>query len=283
MGILSIHTNAGALSAARTFADNSATIGRTQDRISTGYKVQAPADDASTFAIAQGIRGDQKARQAVAQAIADARGSATVALAGATQFQEIWGDLKKKIIEGMNPANTATQQQILEDDYQAMLSRARTVLENAAYKGINQLIETAIPFNTVVGSVQNLDYIINVDGDTARVNGQRLDLYWARQDNENIGTNAAAQQALQVFEQNWGDVLIAAGQLGSDLKTIDAHFKMNSDLSDAVTAGLGSLVDANLDAEAAKLISQQTRLALNEQALAIANQRPQIIQQLFRF
>lgn len=283
MSILSLHTNAGAMSAARIYGDNSAALGRTQDRISTGFRIHAPVDDASTFAIAQGMRGDQKARQAVAQAIADARGSAVVALAGARQFQEIWSDLKKKIIEGMNPANTAAQQQILAADYQAMLTQARTMLESAQYKGINQLIETAVPFNTVVGSVRDLDYIVDVDGSTARISGQRLDLYWARQNNETLNTNAAAQQALQVFETNWPDVLVATSQLGSDLKTVDAHFKMNSDLSDAVTEGLGAMVDADLDAESAKLLAQETRLQLNEQALAIANQRPRIIQQLFQF
>ena len=53
-------------------------------------------------------------------------------------------------------------------------------------------------------------------------------------------------------------------------------------LSNAVTQGLGSLVDANLAQASAQLQAQQVQQQLGVQALSIANARPQILLSLFR-
>jgi flagellin len=56
----------------------------------------------------------------------------------------------------------------------------------------------------------------------------------------------------------------------------------NSSISDALTQGLGSLVDANLPAESARLQSLQVKQQLATQSLAIANQGPSVLLTLFR-
>jgi len=53
-------------------------------------------------------------------------------------------------------------------------------------------------------------------------------------------------------------------------------------LSDALTSGIGNLVDADMAKESAKLQSLQVKQQLGAQALSIANQSPQIILSLFK-
>jgi flagellin len=53
-------------------------------------------------------------------------------------------------------------------------------------------------------------------------------------------------------------------------------------LSDALTTGIGNLVDANMAAESAKLQSLQVKQQLGLQALSIANQAPSAVMSLFR-
>ena len=55
-----------------------------------------------------------------------------------------------------------------------------------------------------------------------------------------------------------------------------------SKLSDALTSGIGSLVDTDMEAASAKLQALQTQQQLGVQALSIANQAPQTILSLFR-
>ena len=57
----SINTNVGAMVALRSLNTVSSDLAKAQDRISTGLKVIGAKDNASSFAIAQGIRAEIKA------------------------------------------------------------------------------------------------------------------------------------------------------------------------------------------------------------------------------
>jgi flagellin len=277
----SIVTNVGAAVALQNLNHVNSSLDVVQNRVSTGLKVNSAVDDASSFAIAQGTRGNLKAYSAVSQGISNARGVSAVALAGMDSFVEIWGDLKKKIIEGMNPGNTTEQQSLLEADYQNMLADARNVLQGASYNGTNILIEIAIPFNLVVGSVNDVNVIANIDGSSFTLRGQRIDLYWALQNVENISTTANAQTALTTWETNFSQVMGALGQLGADRRTLEAQDQFISRLADATTEGLGAIVDADMAKESARLIAFQTQQQLSVQTLSIANARPKVLLDLF--
>src|SRR3546814_9704470 len=72
----SILTNPEALVALRNLERTNRSLAITQNRVSTGLKVTGAIDDASNFAIAQGIRGDVKALGAVVQGLNNAKGIA---------------------------------------------------------------------------------------------------------------------------------------------------------------------------------------------------------------
>jgi flagellin len=71
-------------------------------------------------------------------------------------------------------------------------------------------------------------------------------------------------------------------RLGATAKRIDNHAIFVSKLQDAITSGIGNLVDADLAQESARLQSLQVKQQLGTQALSIANQAPQGILSLFR-
>ena len=74
----SILTNPEALVALRNLERTNTLLATTQNRVSTGLKVTGAIDDASNFAIAQGIRGDIKALGAISQGLNNSKGIAKV-------------------------------------------------------------------------------------------------------------------------------------------------------------------------------------------------------------
>jgi flagellin len=70
--------------------------------------------------------------------------------------------------------------------------------------------------------------------------------------------------------------------LGSATQEITGMTNFSSSLSDALTAGVGALTDADLASESAKLTSLQTKQQLAIQSLSIANQGPQSLLSLFK-
>jgi flagellin len=71
-------------------------------------------------------------------------------------------------------------------------------------------------------------------------------------------------------------------RLGSQGKALGIQRDFLSKLSDEVQKGIGSLVDADLARESARLQALQIKQQLGAQALSIANQAPQVILRLFQ-
>jgi len=70
--------------------------------------------------------------------------------------------------------------------------------------------------------------------------------------------------------------------LGTSSKSAARSLAFNVKLQDALEAGIGNLVDADLAKESARLTALQTKQQLGVQALGIANQSSSILLGLFR-
>ena len=93
-----------------------------------------------------------------------------------------------------------------------------------------------------------------------------------------IGT-AASVQAVDAMISTAID---AAAALGSSQKRIDIQSDFVGKLTDSLKAGIGALVDANMEEASAKLQALQVQQQLGIQSLSIANQAPQNLLSLFR-
>ncbi|MFN3936828.1 MAG: flagellin [Gemmobacter sp.] len=74
----------------------------------------------------------------------------------------------------------------------------------------------------------------------------------------------------------------AAAAFGSAQKRIDIQNDFVGKLSDSLRAGIGAMVDADMEEASARLQALQVQQQLGVQALSIANQQPQNILALFR-
>ena len=78
------------------------------------------------------------------------------------------------------------------------------------------------------------------------------------------------------------NVTAGAAQLGQYTTTVNNQLSFNSSLSDAITSGVGSLVDADMNVASTRLQALQTQQQLGIQALSIANENGQLILKLFQ-
>ncbi len=278
----SVLTNPPAMTALRNLSFIQRSKDMVQNHVSTGLRVTGAVEDASNFAIAQGVRTEIRAIEAVIKGLNNAKGVATVGIAGATAVSDLMADIRKKITEGANPANSNQQQQILQNDYAELVAQFRQILENSTFNDENILIEVAIPFNLAVGTVNDINVLSNANGGTLTVRGQRIDVSYARLNNEDISTSANALTALGVWETEMEAIGTALGQLGADMRALNLQTEFLESQRDAVEEGLGNIVDANLARESARLTAFQVQEQLAVQTLGLANQRPQTLLGLFQ-
>jgi flagellin len=97
-----------------------------------------------------------------------------------------------------------------------------------------------------------------------------------------VTTDEGVEAALANIETYINTSIEAAADFGSAQGRIDTQNTFISNLTDSLKAGIGALVDADLEAASARLQALQVQQQLGIQSLSIANQAPQSILSLFR-
>lgn len=98
----------------------------------------------------------------------------------------------------------------------------------------------------------------------------------------NVSSSSGAASALGAIETLIDTAIDASAAFGSVEGRIETQGRFISNLTDALTSGIGSLVDADMEEASARLQALQVQQQLATQSLSIANQAPQSILSLFR-
>jgi len=269
----SVLTNPSSFVALRTLNGINRNLDTTQNRVSTGLKVAGALDDASNFAIAQGIRAELTAIDAVTQGLNNAKGIGNVAIAGVTGVSNLLSDIRGKLTELANEGITTTQRNILTDDFNELVSQAANFISNAAFNGVNLIESGAQTVNTLsnlAGGLLTLTSQSAVNTQVGSIAGVTM----------TSATNAQSVIANQ-YSNLESVVNTALGSLGAEVRALNLQTSFLEEIRDATDEGLGNIVDADLARESARLTSLQVQQQLSTQTLGIANQRPQTLLGLF--
>jgi flagellin len=131
----SVNTNSNALAALETLNLTQQSLTKAQARVSSGLKVAGAADDASTFAIAQGQRGDIAGFQQISGSLAIGSATVNVALQGAQSISDTLNSLKAKVIQGLSssPGSLAS----IQNDINSLINQVNSTATAAQFNGVN--------------------------------------------------------------------------------------------------------------------------------------------------
>jgi flagellin len=146
----SVNTNASALVALQTLNQTQRSLSDTQARINSGYKVGSAKDNASTFAIAQGMRGDIAGLKSVQDTLSLGQSTVAVALNAAQQVSDALNNIKAKVTQGQ-AANV--DRASIQNDITSLIGQINTVAAAAQFNGVNLLNGTAANGLDVISSL----------------------------------------------------------------------------------------------------------------------------------
>ncbi|PZU00270.1 flagellin [Brevundimonas sp.] len=270
----SIHTNTSAMIALQNLNRTNDQLASTQSRVNTGLKVQGAKDNAAVWAVAQGQRADRGSLEAVTTSLNRATSIADVSLAAGEQISDILVELKQKATAAADPSATAAMRTSYNDEFQSLLSSIQSFADNAVFDGSNILDGTA---------TTALNFLASADAsETISLDRQNLTLAGLSLTGTSLTSEANATAALTAVNAAIATSSSRLAELGAQAKQIERHTTYVGKLSDALEAGIGNLVDADMAKESARLTALQVQQQLGVQALSIANQSPQIILSLFK-
>ena len=279
MALYSVNTNRDAMIALQNLNVTGAELGITQQRISTGRKVDSAKDNGSTWAIAQSMRATSSSLNAVKDSLQRGQSTLDVALAAGSSVSDLLLQMKEKALAASDTTLDTSSRSALNEDFKALRDQLAKTVANADFNGTN-MIKTG-------GS--NIAALANAAGTSKiTVAAQSLGLGSANltgiTSTSSLAPTSAgtAQAMISTVNTAIGKVSTALAKMGTGSKALDLHLSFIMKLQDTLDSGVGNLVDADLAKESAKLQSLQTRQQLGVQALSIANQSTSALLGLFR-
>lgn len=282
----SVNTNVGAMAALQSLSETTKGLATTQSRINTGLAVSSTKDDSASYTVAQGLRGDMGGLKAVSSSLSRAKSVVDVATAGAEQISDTVNQMKAKAYQAADAGIDTDTRAALNKDFAALRDQITTIVNSSDFNGTN-LLKASGGSVTALQSLKDSDTssATTWNPDSLSVANQGLELGGSVvtvSSSGAIDTQANAQAMVDTLTTTQSNLKTSLSTLGAGSRKIDAQSTFTGKLSDAIEAGIGNLVDADLAKESAKLQALQVKQQLGVQALSIANQAPQSITSLFR-
>ena len=296
----SILTNNGASTALATLRSVNDNLSETQSRISTGLAIRSGKDNAAYFSIAKTMEGDSGMYKAIQEGMTLTKNTVSTSRMGAEKVAELTEEFASRVAFAQGGSSDTLAE--VGAELEEINKRIDTTIEQASFNGQSLIDGTMAADMTVVTGItrsggfgvstttvarQDLSGLTTPAGTPAvqanptAANANTLGDIAALVSG---GGLTATEQAdlLKSAEINLATTISAATDLGVAEKTLETQQDFLSNLTDQLDAGVGAMVDANMEEEAARLQALQVQQQLSVQALSIANQAPQNIMSLFR-
>jgi flagellin len=276
----SILTNNSAMNALSTLRNVNSNLSETQNRISTGMKVNSAKDNASYFSISTTMKSEGGMNKAVNEGLTLTKNSISTARLGA----ETMVDLSQQFVDRLAFAQTeGVDQADVQKELTSLAAQMATAINQSSFNGENLISAAGAGAKEVVSGVSRSGATLS----TTKISFTSTDLEavqttFAAIAIDNTTTAADLELALTNAEGYLSAVTDAATDLGIAEKQVETQQNFLSELGDRLDSGVGSMVDADMEKEAARLQSLQVQQQLSTQSLSIANQAPQNILSLFR-
>jgi len=276
----SIHTNTSAMAALTTLRNINNRLAGTQNRISSGLKIESGKDNAAYFSISETMNGDSRIYKAIDESLTLTQNSISAARLGAETVVDLANDFVERV--AFAQGGTAETRGDVQKELQELVARIATTISQATFNG-SDLVNSGATVTVVTGISRTSGGSIS----TTSVTFQQQDLGAIHSaltaiDLTTASTTALMETLLQDAESALGAAIASATAFGIAEKSVEMQKEFLGELTDRIDAGIGSMIDANMEEEAATLQALQVQQQLATQALAIANQSPQNILTLFR-
>ena len=290
---LSTATRTNLLSLQRT----ESVIGRTQERLATGLKVNSAIDDALAFFKARNLNARAGDLQAIKDDIGGSISTLTAAIQGLEAIESVLQQ-QKAIAQSAIAASESTTRQKLGSQFNELRSQVDNLFEDSSFNGVNLLKNTSTAFSP---GGDTLTVKFNEAADTAAVNELVISGLTTADFTSIVGTSVNVTQpgnanffgsagaggvtvataAIEAIDSALVTVRQVAQEFGTNSALLEIRREFTENLINTLEGGASALVNADLNEESARLLSAQTRQQLGVVSLSIAQQSEQSVLRLF--
>ncbi len=271
-------------------------IGRTQERLATGLKVNSAIDDALAFFKARNLNARASDLSAVKDGISGGISVLKAAVQGLESIESVLKQMKALAQSAISAPESTTRAK-LASQFNELRSQVDNLAEDSSFSGVNLLKNGAAAFDPGADQMtvkfnervepNGVNQLIVSGLNTADFNSIMANSAQATGGGTNVwgvtGTAAitAINGSIRAIDSALVTVRQAAQQFGTQSSMLQIRADFTTNIINTLKGGAAELVNADLNEESANLLSLQTRQQLGTISLGIAQQSEQSILRLF--
>jgi len=257
-------------------------LNRTQDRLSSGKKVNSALDNPTNFFAAQGHTARANDIAARKDSMGEAIQTVKTGSKGIDSISTLI-DAAKGIAQAALATSDTTQRAQYVTQYNAVISQINTMASDSGYRGTNLLVGNTltVKFNEDGASSLSIEgFKATATGLTVGIVGQTTGGIAASWSDSTNGT-ASINSALTQLSDATSALRVKASALSSSLSIVQTRADWADQMIATLKGGAGALTDADMNEEGANMLMLQTRQSLGTTALSLSAQNAQSVLRLF--
>ena len=276
MTMLSINTNVGALTAARSSYSVNKSMETSMERLASGKRINSAADDAANLAISTRITAEiQGLKQSIKNA-ADAQSLLNVTEGALTEVHTILLRMRELAVQSSNDTVRDQDRDVLQMEVAQLEAEIQRISDDTTWSGMTLL---AGGFST--GATFQIG---PRDTDTIQISIEAIDATTATALalSSHVSTQAAAQDYIATIDNAISKISEQRGKYGATMNRLDHAMANMQNIVTNLSTAKGRLEDADFAAESANLARTQVLQQASMAMLSQANASKQNILALFQ-
>ncbi|MGC9325301.1 MAG: flagellin [Desulfomonilia bacterium] len=271
---LRINTNVAAINSHRQLLGTEMALGKSMEKLSSGFRINRASDDAAGLAIANRLRTNVRSLTVASRNVVEGKSMLQIAEGSVNQIEGILERMKELATQAAS-ANASGDLDKLDAEYQTLLDEIDRISADAEYQTTPLLDGTfSGTFQVGSGGTAGTDSM-NVGISTA-VTTTGLSLTSSA-----VDTTAHAISALTEIDTAIDSIAEVLGDIGAGMNRLDYTYSNLQVQIENFSASESVIRDADMAAEMVSFTKNQILLQAGTAMLAQANMSSQVVLSLF--
>lgn len=305
---LRVRTNVQSLIAQRNMMYSTEEVGKSSERLASGYRINKGADDAAGFAISEVLRADIRSLGQARRNANDGVSLIEVAEGGLHEINNIMVRLRELSIQAASDTIGTRERQYLNQEFFALKDEIDRIALGTEFNGTRLLTglsevpeemredHNRPPLEVQVGK----DYYLQVDSlespnptNVIRIDMSRLNAFTEGEGSLNLGNTqnaegtridnkASAQLSINQIDKAMNQVASYRASLGAIQNRLEKTDKAIALQVEALSSAKSRIKDVDFASETANMTQQNILQQAGASVLAQANSQPQIVLKLLQ-
>jgi flagellin len=266
-----INNNLFAINAQRNLNKTNTVLAKSNERLSSGLRINRAADDAAGLVISQNLRSQVSGNKVASRNALDGVSFVQTAEGALDEVATMLNRMKDLAIQSANGTADATQRTAMQAEFAQLVTEIGSIGTNTRFASLTVFAAAAVTFQ--VG---------NVAADTLAVTVGVLTSASLTINNAGVGTLASATAAIALLDTAIGAVSTTRGTLGATQNRLESRINYLALATENLQAAESRIRDVDMADEMVTYTRWQILQQSGTSMLAQANQLPSSVLQLLR-